>query len=247
MTTLPGPIIQKKGKSPPKIIVYGLPGIGKTTFAHAAGSLIIDAENGAGAIDGVMRTPYLDSWPAIRQWLVALGTQRPDGVKAVAIDTIDWVVRRIEEHVVIDLDPKAGGAITNTLGSSHGGYFKGREVVANIVSRELLPLLNRIADNGFPVLVLAHAKNEKATSPEGFSTSHAAPDLPTYIGPVFIEWADAVLFAHRGAEGDRVMATESSSTVLAKNRYGISSLIPFTWASFVAAAKGDEKKEVVNG
>ena len=35
------------------MIVYGQPGVGKTTFAAQAGALLIDCENGAGAIPGL--------------------------------------------------------------------------------------------------------------------------------------------------------------------------------------------------
>ncbi|MCD4824644.1 MAG: hypothetical protein K8S55_08555 [Phycisphaerae bacterium] len=50
--------------------------------------------------------------------------------------------------MVLDLDNKSPNDITNTLGSAHGGYFKAREIVQNIVYRELLPMLNAIAENG---------------------------------------------------------------------------------------------------
>ena len=35
---------------PPKIIVYGQPGVGKTTLAASAKSILVDCENGAGAV-----------------------------------------------------------------------------------------------------------------------------------------------------------------------------------------------------
>jgi len=126
--------------SPPTMIVYGQPGVGKTTFAASAGAILIDCENGAGVVPGLTRTPYLQTWPEMRKWLAELASTPPDGVVSVAIDTIDWMVQRIVEHVVVDLDDKSPNDITNTLGTAHGGYFKAREIVQNIVYRDLLPI-----------------------------------------------------------------------------------------------------------
>ena len=224
--------------APPKMIVYGQPGVGKTTFAASAGAILIDCENGAGAVRGLKRTPYLQSWPQMRQWLVELASSPPDDASALAIDTIDWMVQRIVEHVVLDLDGKAQGDITNTLGTAHGGYFKAREIVQNIVYRDLLPMLNAVADNGVAIILLAHAANTKMTAPEGFDLRLAATDLPHWIAPPFIEWADAVLYASR--DGDRrTLLTEGTNVILAKNRYSLPAELPLSWSAWMRALTAD--------
>ena len=147
--TLMNSLITTTTPTPPKMIVYGQPGVGKTTFAASARAILLDCENGAGAVPGLTRTPYLQSWPQMRKWLAELADlSKADAPQALAIDTIDWMVQRIVEHVVLDLDAKATGDITNTLGTAHGGYFKAREIVQNIVYRDLLPMLNAVADTG---------------------------------------------------------------------------------------------------
>jgi hypothetical protein len=213
----------------PKMIVYGQPGVGKTTFAASANAVLLDCENGAGAVANLTRTPYLETWPEMRKWLAELrGIDRADAPEALAVDTIDWMIQRIAEHVVHELDPKAPADNTSTLGTAHGGYFKAREIVANIVYRDLLPMLNGIAERGTAIILLAHAANTKMTTPEGFDQSLASPDLPHWIAPPFIEWADCVLYAHR--EGDeRLLRTEGTNNVLAKNRYGLPALVPLSW------------------
>ena len=140
------------------------------------------------------------------------------------------MVQRIVEHVVLDLDGKAPNDITNTLGTAHGGYFKAREIVQNVVYRDLLPMLNAVADKGIAIILLAHAANTKLTTPEGFDQRLASPDLPQWIAPPFIEWADGVLYAHR--DGDqRVLLTEGTNVVLAKNRYGLPATLPLSWSA----------------
>jgi len=245
MTQLTDTLIQTTTPSPPKMIVYGQPGVGKTTFAASADAILLDCENGAGAVAGLTRTPYLQSWPQMRKWLVELATSPGKSTSAVAIDTIDWMVQRIAEHVVMDLDVKAPNEITNTLGTAHGGYFKAREIVQNIVYRDLLPMLNAVADHGVAIILLAHAANTKMTSPEGYDLRIAGPDLPQWIAPPFIEWADAVLYASRDGE-ERTLRTEATNVILAKNRYSLPSELPLAWSALmdgIVAASAPEAKE----
>jgi len=221
--------------APPKLIVYGPPGIGKTTFAASANAVLLDCENGAGAVAGLTRTPYLQTWQEMRKWLQELaGLDKQQAPDAVAVDTLDWMIQRITEHVVIDLDGKSPKEITNTIGSSHGGYYKAREIVQNIVYRDLLPMLNAIADQGVAIILLAHAANTKITTPEGFDVRLAGPDLPHWIAPPFIEWADGVLYACRDGE-NRILKTEGSNIVLAKNRYSLPPELPLSWPALMQA------------
>jgi len=236
-------LITSTTPAPPKMIVYGTPGVGKTTFAASAGALLLDCENGAGAVPGLTRTPYLRSWPEVEAWLRELAANPPEGLGVIAIDTLDWLVQRIVEFVVMDLDKKGKGEVTNTLSSAHGGYFKAREIVHNIVNRELLPMLNAITERGVAVILLAHAANTKMTTPEGFDVRLAAPDIPQWIAPTFIEWADAVLFAWREADGTRVLTTEGTNTVTAKNRYGLPPMLGLSWDEVSGAIRREPAAE----
>ena len=238
--TLMGTLIKTTTPAPPKMIVYGQPGVGKTTFAASAEAVLMDCENGAGAVPGLTRTPYLETWPQMRQWLLELaGLPRGQSPNALAIDTIDWMVQRIVEHVVLDLDGKNKGDVTNTLGTAHGGYFKAREIVQNIVYRELLPTLNAVADQGAAIILLAHAANTKMTTPEGFDQRLASPDLPQWIAAPFIEWADCVLYACRDGER-RLLRTEGTNVILAKNRYSLPAEVPLSWGALMQSMNGKE-------
>jgi len=231
-------LIDTKTLAPPKLLVYGPPGAGKTTLAASAKAVLLDCENGAGTIPRLRRTPYLESWSQMRQWLVELAQAPPASIPVVAVDTIDWMIHRITEHVVIDLDGKSPQEITNTLGTAHGGYYRAREVVVNVVSRELFPLLNAITSRNTAVLLLAHAANVRIKTPEGFDLRLAAPDIPSWLAPMFIEWADAVLYIHQ-ADNQRSLQCVGSNVVQAKNRYRLPAQLPLDWSALMAGITGN--------
>ena len=228
MTLLQG-VIREPSPSAPKGIVYGPSGVGKTTFgASPEDSLIIDCENGAGAIR-CSRTPYLSTWTEINQWLSAI-EQDDHGYRVVAIDSLDWLIRRIEEHVSGSI-----GKIESTLNRSHGGYGNGKQVMKNHVYQLLLPLLDRIVNRGIAVLLLAHAKRTEITDVDGVTTEKTTAEVPDGYLNVFVEWSDFVCLARFDEEGSRMLVTCETPRALAKNRYGMPPVIPFDWPSFTTA------------
>lgn len=223
-------VIKKPVPSAPKGIIYGGAGIGKTTLmASASDSLIIDCENGAGQIPCV-RTPYLESWEEIREWLTEIETGKHNH-KVVAIDTIDWLVRRMEENVTgVD-----NGQLGQTLNKAHGGYGNGKSVLKNHIYRVLLPMLDRIVNRGIAVVLLAHAKRTDITDVEGVSVEKTTADLPNDFLNTFVEWSDFVYLAKKSENGERVLVTNETFNALAKNRYGITGDIKFTWDAFIGS------------
>ena len=108
-----------KAPRPPLGIVYGSHGVGKSTFAASIPDvLILDCENGLGRLEGA-RTPYLSTWGEIEEWITALIVE-PHQYRVVAIDTLDWMLRRVEEEV-----SGSNNKITATLNAAHGGFGKG--------------------------------------------------------------------------------------------------------------------------
>ena len=227
--TLFDTIIDKPTPSAPKGIIYGPPGIGKTTFgASAPHSIIVDCENGAGAIR-CSRTPYLSTWLEISQWLMAIEREEHP-YRTLVVDSIDWLLRRVEEHV-----SGSTGKLDQTLNRSHGGYGNGKQVMRNHVYQTLLPQLDRIVNRGIAVILLAHAQRSEITDVDGITTEKTTAELPDGYLNVFVEWSDFVCLARLGADDQRVLVTRETSRALAKNRYGMPETIPFDWASFMSA------------
>jgi len=226
-------LISSPTPTPPKMIVYSPHGVGKTTFAAKAQAVITDMENGASAIPGAIRTPYIDKYTDVKEFLTEL-LQETDPPLVLAIDTLDWLIQRIIEYVTIDLDSKNAGNMCNTIGTAHGGYFKARDIVMNIIHRELIPMLNQLNQRGVAIILLAHAANVDLKTPEGYDIRMAAPDLPQWVAPVFLEWVDCVLYGYI-ANGERWMRTERTNIIEAKNRYSLPPEMPLDWQVLMAS------------
>lgn len=215
----------------PKGIVYGPPGVGKTTFgASAPGALIVDCENGAAHV-ACARTPYLADWDSIQQWLDALaGADHP--YQTVVIDSIDWLLRRLEERVagVNGL----GKGMENTLNRCHGGYGNGKLVLRNYVYQYLLPTLDRLVNRGVAVALLAHLARRQVATLDGLMVEKTAPEIHPDLINTFVEWSDFVGAAQRDGH-TRILLLNETPLALAKNRYGISQPVLLDWNAFISA------------
>lgn len=212
----------------PKGIIYGPPGVGKTTFGAGTGGLLLDTENGIPAKLEVAHTPHLRTWNQIKECLDWL-CKSDHGYGAVVIDTCDWMLRRIEEKVSgVDC------SLNNTLNKSHDGFGNGQQVLKNYVYRYLLPVLDTLTDRGIAIILLAHTTRRELTSHEGATFERSMPQLHKVLADIMIEWSDFVGAACIQA-GERTLVLQETHQLVAKNRYGIVSPIPLSWSAFTTA------------
>ena len=228
---LPTTVLTKTHMRAPKGIVYGPPGVGKTTFgASTSKPVIIDVENGAAHV-ACDRTPYLSNWSAIQQWLNALADGGHD-YETVVIDSVDWLLRRAEEFVS-GVDGTAAG-MNQTLNRSHGGYGNGKQVLKNQVYQYLLPTLDRIVNSGIAVVLLAHATRRELTTIDGLTIEKSAPEIHADLANTMIEWSDFVGAARMAGDARELVLYETPQ-LLAKNRYGISTPLLLSWPAVMQA------------
>lgn len=229
--SLPDLILTAANCRAPKGIVYGSPGAGKTTFgASADRPLIVDCENGAAHVQ-CHRTPYLASWSEMQMWLDCLAESDHE-YQTVVIDSVDWLLRRIEEHVAgVDGTPNG---MKQTLNRSHGGYGNGRQVLKNYVYQYLLPVLDRLVNAGVAVLLLAHATRREIVTIDGITVEKSAPEIHPELANTMIEWSDFV-GAIRLAGQERELVLHETPQLVAKNRYGIHESLPLSWPAFLDA------------
>jgi hypothetical protein len=234
---------------PPRLVLYGTEGIGKSTFgSKTPGPIFVPTEDGLGEID-CHHFPLVRSFEEVIENLAALHRE-PHDYQTVVVDSLDWLERLIWDEVCAEFGVKS-------IEKVDGGYAKGY-THALTPWREVLARLDALrVDRGMVIVLIAHAKVEKFEDPESAAYDRYSPRLHKHATALVTEWADAVLFATRrfrteteeagfnrtrtvaapvGKDGgERILRTVGSPACIAKNRYGLPAELPLSWDALVAA------------
>ena len=218
---------------PPRIVIHGAPGIGKSTLASCAPNpVFIDLEHGTLQLD-VARIDNVDTWEHLLSAIRALATE-PHDFKTVVIDTLDRAEWLCWQH----LCARARVASIEAVGKYGRGYIAAYEEFRGL-ARELD---NLRAKRGVGVILIAHSKIENAPNAAGDEHQRWTLKVHKQIAGLFYEGFDAVLFARlevfttkgdngkiKGFGDARVMETQEAPAWLAKNRYRLPARIPLAW------------------
>lgn len=225
-----------KQKATRRVMLYGVAGVGKSTWAASAGALFLPTEDGSANID-CSRLPLSRSYNEVLYYLSMVEDE--GGYPCLAIDSLDWLEPLIWDHVCEKHGKKSIGDI---------GYGKGYEYALD-VWRDFFARLDSIRfKHGMHMILLAHANVELFQDPRTNDYQRYTPRLHKKATPIAIEWCDEVLFAHyetvvhssednrmgKGkGTGRRVLYTEERPFALAKNRLGMPAEIDLSFAEYV--------------
>lgn len=211
-----------KGLTPtaPKLMLFSLPGMGKSTLASKLKRpIFLDFEGGLSYIDCV-RTPQITDLDVFYTYLVELYRNAQAGKRefdTIVIDSADWMVRKVVE--------KAAGIDKNnlevTLNKSNGGYGNGRLVLINHIQTKLLPMLVTLNKQGYGICFIAHAERKDVMDADGVDTTRITPKIDTNTMNTMVEWCDNVFYLKKDPEGERVLVVDGDDNTLAKNRLGL--------------------------
>lgn len=226
-------ITSGKVKKAQKVIVYGVEGIGKSTFASQfPDPLFIDTEDSTLHMD-VKRFDKPTSWTMLLQQIEYVKVNKP--CQTLIIDTIDWAEDICKKHL---MDRNGWSAIDAE------GY--GKKYVA--LAKEIGNLLNKLSDvcdQGINIVITAHAMLRKKEEPDEMGAyDRYELKLEKKTAPLVKEWADAVLFANykttiitdsktdskKAMGGQRMMFTNHRPAWDAKNRWGLADELPFDYS-----------------
>jgi FMN phosphatase YigB (HAD superfamily) len=217
-------------REPPRIVIHGAPGIGKSTLASRAPSpLFIDLEHGTKQID-VARVDDIDTWEALLAALHALAAD-PGDFRTVVIDTLDRAEWLCWQH----LCTKERVDSIEKIGRGFGKGF----TAAYEQFRAFAAALEALRRKGIAVIIIAHSKIEKAPEDD---RERWTLKVHKQVAGLFYEMFDAILFARlevftqkaesgklRGIGDARVLETQEDPKWLAKNRYAMPRQIPLSW------------------
>lgn len=218
-----------------KVVLYGVEGIGKSTFASQFPSPIFIDTEGSTSNMNVNRMDKPTSWQMLTDEVNYIKqTQMCD---TLVLDTADWA-ETLANQAVIASD-------INAQSIEDFGYGKGYTMVKEKFGK-LLNLLSELTEIGINVVVTAHADIKKFEKPDEMGAfDRYQLKLSKQCAPLLKEWADMLLFANyettivtdsktkskKATGGQRVMFTTHHPAWDAKNRHGLPDKLPFEFGA----------------
>ena len=243
MTISLAQLTRANAPKPPRILIHGVAGVGKTTFAAEANKpVFVQTEDGLGTIPAA-NFPLARTFEEVLESLAALYTEDHD-FKTVVIDSVDW------------LEPLVWGKACRDNGWAsieEPGYGRGYVAALNLW-RQYIEGLNALRDDrGMTVVQIAHTDIKRFDSPEHDPYDRYVIKLHARAAALMQEHSDIVLFANYRistvkadvgfnkkvnramGSGERVIHSAERPAFLAKNRYGLPETLPLDWQSFAQA------------
>lgn len=246
----------QKLKEPPRILVYGVEGIGKTTLAAAAPAPIwFDVEGGSGQLS-VARYPFRDgprghvpdTLEEVRAGIQDLATA-DHRYQTLVIDTADSLEKLVHKFILERDKPKSKERVP---GINAYGYGKGQDISVDEL-RALTLDLEPLRQRGMSVIILAHQRIRNFKSPVTEDYDRYTLRMDEKAAGFLREWCDVVGFAcfeetttdllgerAKGVDtGRRLLKFRRSAVHDAKSRYALPDQIEMSltnpWEPFAKA------------
>jgi len=237
-------VTKGKIKRPHLMIIYGVAGVGKTTFAASAPSpIFLCAEDGTNNLD-VARIRGIQDWEEIKEFLLELHTEK-HSYKTLVIDSIDWLEQILFQKI-------CGKEGVKNIENACGGYGKAYTVAYNEF-KIFINSINVLRSDGMNIVLIAHSQISKFSDPQNQSEyNRYEMKLSKKNAELFKEYVDCVLFANyelsfskQGnktrvfGEGNRFLYTENRPGYDAKNRFSLPEQISLNWPEYASCIESD--------
>jgi AAA domain len=240
-------VVRGRIQKPIRLLVYGVDGIGKSTFAAGAPApIFVGVEDGTATLD-VPRFPEPHSWLEGLAAIDELEVGDHD-FRTVVIDTLDWLEPMCWSQVVGVGKRTRDGVLIETIEDIP--YGKGYASALD-EWRILLSRLDRLrAVRGMNTILLAHAWIRTFRNPDGEDFDRYELKLHTKAASLIREWCDAVLFATHEqythaktkrdkakgvSTGARILHTQRRAAFDAKNRHNLPETIALDYEALEEA------------
>jgi len=234
--------LETQKAQPPRIIIYGNHGLGKSTFGSMAPHpVFIQTEDGLAGLD-CERMSKANSFADVINQLGELYNE-PHDFKTVVIDSLDHLEPLIWARLIEEVPTGEKGSKIRDI--EDYGYGKGY-VKALDIWREYLNALDMLrTERGMMVIQTAHSQVKRYDNPMSDPYDRFQLKLQERASALVQEKADIVLFADYASSviktkdksgndrtraigsGDRVLYTEERPAFQAKNRFRLPPEIPF--------------------
>ena len=238
--------------APPRIVLYGVHGIGKSSFAAGIDPVtkkvvpghdvvFIQTEPGLDALK-VQALPLCQTYEQVVESITALYAEEHNH-NTVALDSVDWLEGLIWKRVAAD---------ANVNNIDDIGYGKGFRAAAQYMG-DILEGLDALRETkGMQVILLAHSITKRFDDPLGEPYDRYKLDLHDQCASKIAEWCDILMFTNyqtsivkadvgfnkkvaRGVGGgNRIMHTQERPGWSAKSRWALPETIPLSYPVFEA-------------
>jgi hypothetical protein len=227
---------------PPRVVIHGDGGVGKSTFAASAfRPIFLPFEDGLSGLE-VDAFPRLASYQDTIDAIASLASGEHE-YGTVVVDSLDW------------LEPLVWAEVARVNGKNSIEdipYGKGYA--------EALPLWRRILDGlnylretrGMAAILIAHSQIKRFEAPDSEPFDRYEIKLHKGANAFVREWGDIIGFAHhetaikketngfstraRGVStGRRLLRVVETPACVAKNRYALPDVLPLEWNALVQA------------
>lgn len=235
-------VVSSKGFPPQKVVIYGVPGVGKTTFAATwPKPILLRTEDGASALDVPTFPMVARSISDLRDACNALLRGKHD-FKTLVLDSLDWTEPIVWREVCQE------GQKKNIEDFGYGkGYVKVDDKWQAIQAG-----FEKLRDKcDMHIVCIAHAVPTVFDPPDADPYQKYNVKLHKHASAIWTEWAEMLLFVNYKAKivtaegsskgkafgkGERVIYTQERPAYQAKSRWPLPEEIfighDSTWAAF---------------
>ncbi len=218
-------LVKGKIERPLRVVLYGVEGVGKSSFAALAPNpIFISTEDGTSQLD-IARLPLVQDWNSLLNQ-VAILLKEPHEFQTLVLDSLDWAERLCIDHIC---QQKQLNTITDLPYGN--GYL---EVLKQF--ERLQRGLDALYKSGMHIILIAHAQIKTFNNPESENYDRYQLKMIEKVSSLFKQWCDCLLFANfetfvnatgegfnkrhiAQSFGKRVLYTEHRAAFDAKNRY----------------------------